>query len=76
MFQQNIFLTYKYRSLPEIPAGDEMLRKDHLTPQTHRVLDPVAQPSREFRGSELGLSSPVSPLGCNMGYSEPSPDPP
>lgn len=29
MFQQNIFLMYKYRSPPGIPAGNEMLKKDH-----------------------------------------------
>lgn len=40
------------------------------------LLDPVSQPSWEFRGSGLRLSSPVSPPGCSVGYSEPSPAPP
>lgn len=38
--------------------------------------DPVPESSWEFRGSELGLSAPVSPPSCSVGYPEPSPGPP
>lgn len=70
MFQKNVFLMDKYRSLPEIPAGDEMLRKDHLAPQTHRVAGPC---TTALLGVRIGA---VNPPGFNVGYSEPSPAPP
>lgn len=45
----------EYRSLPEIPAGDEMLRKDRLAPQTHSVAGPrnTAEPSSAAFLSEV-----------------------